>query len=263
MTTRRDFVKAAAAALLPVRTGASQSESPRPAGKRKALFVYGGWDGHAPAKNRDFFVPLLEKSGFTVIASESQDSYADAALMNDVDLVMQSWTMGTITKEALKGLLDAVKAGTGIAGCHGGLADAYRTETDYEYMIGGNWVAHPGGTVDHEVHIVDRADPITAGLSDFRVRTEQYFMHVNPNNRVLATTTFTADHDPWIGGCTMPVAWKKVYGKGRVFYCSLGHSMDVFDTPPAFEIMRRGILWAAESRSAATPNLVSPVYPKG
>jgi type 1 glutamine amidotransferase len=265
MATRRDFVKSAvgSAALLPaLRARAAQSETSRPAPKKKALFVYGGWEGHEPVKCRDLFVPWLEKTGFTVVVSDTQDPYADAALMKTVDLVVQIWTMGTIKKEALKGLLDAVKSGTGIAGWHGGLGDAYRLETEYEYMVGGNWVSHPGGIIDYDVQIVDHEDPITAGIGDFKLRTEQYFMHVNPNNKVLATTTFDAAHDPWIDGCTMPVAWKKVYGKGRVFYTSLGHTSDVFDTPEVLEITRRGILWAAESRFAATPNLVTPVYPR-
>ena len=88
-------------------------------------------------------------------------------------------------------------------------------------------------------------------------------MHVNPNNKVLATTAFGAEHDPWIDGSTMPVAWKKRHGRGRVFYTSLGHSPDVFDVPEALAILQRGMLWAGESRHAATPHLVSPVYPRG
>jgi hypothetical protein len=170
--------------------------------------------------------------------------------------------MGTIAKEPLAGLLAAVKSGTGLAGWHGGLGDAYRNETEYRYMVGGDWVAHPGGIIDYEVQITDHEDPVTAGLSDFKVHSEQYLMHVNPNNKVLATTTFDGSRDPWIDGYTMPVAWKKVYGKGRVFYTSLGHTRDVFDIPQVLTIMQRGMLWAADSRYEATPSLVRPVYPR-
>jgi type 1 glutamine amidotransferase len=268
MTGRRDFVKQALAlggASLPVARVLGAQEAPAAPfrnGQRKALFVYGGWPGHEPAKCRDIFVPFLRANGYEVVVSDTQDPYTDAALMGDLDLVVQIWTMGTIAKEPLKGLLAAVKAGTGIAGWHGGLADAYRQETEYQYMVGGCWVSHPGGVIDYRVNIVDHEDPVTAGLGDFAVHTEQYFMHVNPNNKVLATTTFNADHDDWIDGCTMPVAWKKVYGKGRVFYTSLGHTADVFDTPEALTIAQRGILWAGDSRRAATPDLVSPVYPQ-
>ena len=264
---RRGFVKLAAGGALAL-PALSRAESPQQPGfpkrpdKKKALFVYGGWKGHEPEKCRDVFVPWLRESGFEVVVSDTQAPYADAALMGTIDLVVQIWTMGTIEKEPLKGLLAAVKSGTGMAGWHGGMGDAYRQETEYRYLVGGDWVAHPGGVIDYSVQIIDDEDAITAGLTDFKVRSEQYLMHVNPNNKVLATTTFDASQDFWIDGYTMPVAWKKVYGKGRVFYTSLGHTADVFDIPQALTIMQRGMLWASESRYEPTPNLVSPVYPR-
>ncbi|MFN8092755.1 MAG: ThuA domain-containing protein [Vicinamibacteria bacterium] len=276
---RRDFMKLAAggALALPALAGgiahaqgapgggaAPQGAAafpPRPA-RKKALFVYGGWDGHEPAKCRDLFVPFLQKSGYDVVVSDTQKPYADPAVMDSLDLVVQIWTMGTIDREPLAGLLKAVKRGVGIAGWHGGLGDAYRNETEYRYMVGGDWVAHPGGIIDYTVQITDHTDPVTKGLTDFKVHSEQYLMHVNPNNRVLATTTFDGSHDPWIDGYTMPVAWKKVYGKGRVFYTSLGHTANVFDVPQALAIMQRGMLWAGDSRYEPTPNLIRPMYPK-
>jgi type 1 glutamine amidotransferase len=229
--------------------------------ERKALFVYGGWPGHEPEKCRDLFVPWMKSLGWDVTVSDTQDVYADKELMGSLDLVVQIWTMGTIGPENLAGLLGAVRGGVGIAGWHGGLGDAYRQETEYQFMVGGQWVAHPGNVIDYTVEIVDEEDPITAGLADFKMHSEQYYMHVDPNNTVLATTTFSGDHAPWIDGATMPVAWKKVYGKGRVFYTSLGHVAKDFEVPEALTIMRRGILWASESRHAETPDLVAPVYP--
>ncbi len=229
--------------------------------EKKVLFVYGGWPGHEPVKCRDLFVPWMSSQGWDVTVSDSQDVYADKSLMGSVDLVVQTWTMGTIGKENLAGLLEAVKGGVGLAGWHGGLGDAYRQETEYQFMVGGQWVAHPGNVIDYTVEITDKDDPITAGLSSFKMHSEQYYMHVDPNNRVLATTAFSGAHSPWIDGATMPVVWKKVYGKGRVFYTSLGHVASDFDVPEARTIMERGILWASESRHAQTPDLVSPVYP--
>jgi type 1 glutamine amidotransferase len=114
-------------------------------------------------------------------------------------------------------------------------------------MVGGQWVAHPGGVIDYEVNIIDHDDPITRGLEDFKMHSEQYYMHVDPLNQVLATTTFSAEHAPWIGGVVMPVVWKKMYGKGRVFYTSLGHVAKDFDVPEAREIVQRGMLWAARA----------------
>lgn len=242
--------------------GPQPGESPRPRGAgRKALFVYGGWEGHEPAKCRDLWVPWLESKGFAVLASDSLAPYADPALMKTVDLIVQVWTQGEIPKDQLAGLLAAVKDGAGLAGWHGGLADAFRKETDYQFMVGGQWVAHPGGIVDYEVKIVDHDDEVTRGVRDFRVQSEQYYMHVDPNNKVLATTTFSAAHAPWIAGATMPVVWKRVHGRGRVFYTSVGHRLADFAVPEVLEIARRGILWASESRYAETERLVAPVYP--
>jgi hypothetical protein len=245
-----------ASALLPSQALGSAGPS-----EKKVLFVYGGWEGHEPVPCRDLFVPWMRSLGWDVTVSDSQDVYADKELMGSLDLIVQIWTMGTISQENLAGLLGAVKGGVGLAGWHGGLGDAYRNETEYQFMVGGQWVAHPGNIIDYTVEITDKDDPITAGLSGFAVKTEQYYMHVDPNNKVLATTTFTGEHAYWIDGATMPVVWKKVYGKGRVFYTSLGHTADVFDVPEALTIMQRGILWASESKYADTPNLVSPVYP--
>jgi type 1 glutamine amidotransferase len=125
------------------------------------------------------------------------------------------------------------------------MGDAFRDNPAYQFMVGGQWVAHPGGVIDYEVNIAAPADPIVAGLADFRMHSEQYYLHVDPGNEVLATTTFSGEHAPWIAGTVMPVAWKRRYGAGRVFYCSLGHKAADFDVPEAREIVRRGLVWAS------------------
>ncbi|MBD3290441.1 ThuA domain-containing protein [candidate division KSB1 bacterium] len=212
--------------------------------EKTVLFVYGGWEGHEPEKCRDIFVPWLESLGYEVELSTTLDSYLDSVKMANYELIIQIYTMSKITGEQEKGLLTAIKNGVPIAGWHGGLADAFRNNTEYQFMVGGQWVAHPGGIIDYEVNITDHDDPITRGLSDFRMHSEQYYMHVDPIVEVLATTTFSDEHADWIDGVEMPVVWKKYYGKGRVFYTSLGHVAKDFDVPEALEIMKRGILWA-------------------
>jgi type 1 glutamine amidotransferase len=229
----------AAGILLAAASGPAQTP------KKKALFVWGGWEGHEPKQCVDIFAPYLERQGFDVEISHSLDSYLDAAKLKALDLIVQVFTMGTITPEQEKGLEEAVKSGVGLAGWHGGLADAFRSNVEYEFMVGGQWVAHPGGIVPYEVNIIDHADPITKGLTDFRMVSEQYYMQVDPINKVLATTTFSGEHAFWIKGCVMPVVWEKMYGKGRVFYASLGHVAKDFDVPQAREIVQRGLLWAA------------------
>ena len=172
--------------------------------------------------------------------------------MATIDLVIQTWTMGSITGEQERGLTEAVRNGVGIAGWHGGLGDSFRNNTDYQFMIGGQWVAHPGGKVDYDVDIADKKDPVMKGLKTFHMKSEQYYMHVDPSVKVLATTTFSGEGDtPWIKGVVMPVVWKKYYGKGRVFYSSLCHDASDFEVPEALEIMKRGIEWAALSKEQA------------
>ena len=209
----------------------------------KALFVWGGWEGHEPKQTQDIFIPLLEEENFDITQSNSLDAYLDVEAMPTYDLIVQTVTMSTITGAQEKALLDTVAAGTGFGGWHGGQADAFRNNTNYQYMVGGQWVSHPGGIIDYEVTIIDDKDPITAGLDDFTIRSEQYYMHVDPSNHVLATTTFGGDHDPWIEGTVMPTAWKRAWGRGKVFHCTLGHVATDFEVPQAREIVRRGLIW--------------------
>ncbi|MCC6490762.1 MAG: ThuA domain-containing protein [Candidatus Hydrogenedentes bacterium] len=212
---------------------------------KKALLVWGGWDGHEPEQCVRVFAPILEQEGFAVELTDSLDRFVDPAAMSALSLIVPCWTMGTISPEQEKGLLAAVRSGVGIAGWHGGLCDAFRNSTDYQFMTGGQFVAHPGGIIDYEVNITQPCDPIVAGLSDFRMHSEQYYMHVDPSNEVLATTTFQGIDAPWTAGCVMPVVWKRTYGEGSVFYSSLGHAATDFQVPECREIMRRGMLWAS------------------
>jgi len=212
---------------------------------KSALMIWGGWLGHEPKQCVDVFAPWLESQGYTVEVSDTLDAYLDTGKLSKLSLIVPVWTQGTITREQEKGLLDAVKGGVGVAGWHGGMGDAFRDNVEYQFMVGGQWVAHPGGVIDYTVNITDHRDPVTAGLSDFRMHSEQYYMHVDPHVKVLAATTFTGEHAPWIEGATVPVAWKKMYGKGKVFYTSLGHVAADFDAPEAKTIIQRGMLWAS------------------
>jgi hypothetical protein len=212
---------------------------------KSALFVWGGWEGHQPKQGVDIFAPILEEQGYKVEISDTLDVYLDEAKLNELSLIVPVWTMGTITDAQERGLLTAVKQGVGIAGWHGCMGDSFRNNTNYQYMVGGQWVAHPGNIIDYTVTIVKDDDPIVAGLQNFSMHSEQYYMHVDPANEVLATTTFGEQYDAWIAGTVMPVVWKKRWGAGRVFYSSLGHVASDFNVPEAREIFKRGMLWAS------------------
>jgi type 1 glutamine amidotransferase len=248
-------------AVMAVAISVSCNEPAQPELKgRRVLIVFGGWDGHEPGRYVGILLPWLTSEGAVVDTTSSLEIYTDSAYMTSVDLIIQAFTMSQITPQQEAGLLWAVREGAGLAGWHGGLADSFRNNPGYQYMVGGQWVAHPGGVIDYTVNITDHDDPVTAGLDDFVMHSEQYYMHVDPNVKVLATTTFSGEHDYWSEGCTMPVVWKKMYGRGRVFYSALGHVAADMDVPEALEILKRGIGWSAQSRYESTEKWISPVY---
>jgi type 1 glutamine amidotransferase len=211
---------------------------------REALIVWGGWSGHEPETCAAIIAGMLEEEGFKVFVEHSTEAFADPALA-EMSLVVPIYTMSKIEKEELGNLTKAVRGGVGLAGYHGGMCDAFRDAVEYQFMCGGQWVAHPGNIIDYRVAITRPDDPVMAGLADFDYRSEQYYMHVDPSNEVLATTTFSGEHAPWTKGVVMPVAWKRRYGEGRVFYSSLGHVAKEFDVPEMRTILRRGMVWAA------------------
>jgi uncharacterized protein len=216
----------------------------------RALIVWGGWEGHEPREFADHYATVLRDEGFEVDVSGSLDALVDADALGRLRLIVPIWTMGEIGPDPLRGLLDAVAGGVGLAGFHGGMGDAFRGATDFQWMVGGQFVAHPDNVKDYDVTIVDRESPITRGLADFAVTSEQYYMHVDPSNEVLATTTFHPSSAPWAEGVVMPVIWTRRWGAGHVFYSSLGHSTTELAVPEVGEIQRRGMLWAARWEDA-------------
>jgi type 1 glutamine amidotransferase len=213
-------------------------------GMREALIVWGGWSGHEPEECAGIVKEMLEKDGFTVYLEHGTEAFADPSI-HDLNLIVPIITMSKIEKEEVKNLADAVESGVGIAGYHGGAGDAFRESVEYQFIIGGQWVAHPGKIIDYRVDVTRPDDPVMQGIDSFAYTSEQYYMHVDPSNEVLATTTFTGEHAYWIEGVVMPVVWKRKYGRGRVFYSSLGHQAKEFAVPEMREIFRRGANWAA------------------
>lgn len=219
------------------------------------LIVQGGWDGHEPVLTSKRFGRMLEEEGFKVSIKDSLDAFSDAAALKELDLIVTCWTMGSIPSEYVRNISKAVAAGTGLAGCHGGMCDAFREDVEWQFMTGGQWVSHPGGDgIEYTVNICRGSSPIVEGLQDFKVCSEQYYLHVDPAIEVLATTRFPVV--PYYHSSNkpvdMPAAWTKFWGNGRVFYSSLGHHDDVFDkSPEAHILMKRGMLWAAEGKKYA------------
>lgn len=214
---------------------------------KPVLMTRGGWDGHEPVQTGDLVIKTLKEYGVEVECHDSQECLLQPDLKDKYSVIIPVWTMSFLIDGASKNLRDAVFAGVGLAGWHGGMCDAFRTDTDYQFMCGGQWVAHAGGIIDYSVNIISD-DPIVAGMKDFDMHSEQYYMHVDPGNEVLATTTIGPKYAPWCAGTVMPVVWKRHWGEGRVFYSSLGHVAADF-TPEILHMMARGILWAGREKN--------------
>jgi len=213
---------------------------------KKILVVYGGWEGHQPKIFAEKITKWLLDQEAEVKLVKGTSIYTNTNVMKDLDLVIQHITMSKMSPQETKGLINTIARGVGLAGCHGGLGDSFRDNTEYQYMVGGQFVKHPGGQVTYTVNIESKNDPITYGIKDFSLHTEQYYMHIDPNLEVLASTKFSGIHDSWIKGAVVPVVWKKLYGKGRVFYNSIGHSKETFEIPEVWTLIKRGVVWAAQ-----------------
>lgn len=232
---------------------------------KQALIVWGGWNGHEPEQVAGIFREVLVQEGFEVEVSDTLEAFADAEKLKGLDLIIPLWTMGRIDQKLVDNVSQAVQSGVGLAGCHGGMCDAFRENVDWQFMTGGQWVAHPGNDgVDYIVNVKHSSSPLVAGIADFPVKSEQYYLHVDPAVEVLATTRFPTVQGPHSlnGPVDMPVVWTKRWGVGRVYYNSLGHVANIVDMPVVKELMRRGFLWAAEGREIAAQAGASgePVY---
>ena len=256
--------------LFPIQ-GISQNEQKASTLKGKnIIYVYGGWKGHKPRESVDLMVPKLRAEGANVKIFDTLSVYTNEKLMAETDLIIQIWTMGKITEKQFEGLENAIMNGTGFAGWHGGLGDAFRDNLKYQFIVGGQFLFHPGGHIDHSIKIIDKSDPITQGLKDFNLKkTEQYYMLVDPNIKVLAISEFDREKyekpkkkEDKITGSTMPVVWKKNYGKGRIFYSSIGHHLTEFEVPEVMTMQMRGFRWASEGKYAEKEFTITPAYIK-
>jgi hypothetical protein len=226
----------------PSREGAHEMEESRD--MKQALIVWGGWPGHEPEQCAAIVADMLRADGFAVQVETDVEVFGSADL-TALSLIVPIVTQSTITRPSVNALIAAVQGGVGLGGFHGGMGDTFRNEVGYQFMVGGQWVAHPGNIIDYTVNITRPDDPIVAGIADFPYRSEQYYMHIDPNNEVLATTTFSGEHAEWVKDVVMPVVWKRRHGHGRVFYSALGHVSAEFQVPEMSTLFERGMLWAA------------------
>jgi hypothetical protein len=217
---------------------------------KKALIVQGGWEGHMPQQISARLAGYLRGEGFEVTISDTLEAFSALEPLLALDLIVPCWTMGEIAEEGAMNISKAVGAGVGLAGCHG-FCDMLRNNLEWHFMTGGQFVSHPGGdSVEYTVNICHGSSAITDGVNDFTIKSEQYYLHVDPAVEVLATTQFPAPGAPYYHitnkPVQMPVAWTKYWGNGRVFYSALGHNDELFEVPEVAALMKNGMLWAAD-----------------
>ena len=212
----------------------------------QALITWGGWPGHEPEKVANLFAGWLREAGVTVTVTDTLACFDDPAALAAVDLIVPVWTMSEIARDQALNVAAAVAAGTGLAGCHGGMCDAFRANVDWQFLTGAQWVAHPGNDgVNYRVRVTSDHETV-AGLPDFDVATEQYYLHVDPAVKVHAVCDFPVVDGPHAvnGPVAMPVVFTKGWAQGRVYYNALGHQANVIDHGVPEQMLRRGMLWA-------------------
>lgn len=198
---------------------------------RRAFVTFGGWEGHRPRACAEWVAELLAAHGFEVELSD-----ALAPLPDELSLVVPVWSIAEAPTADVDALVAAVVDGVGLAAFHGAAA-TFHAHNGYRRLVGGTFVWHPE---EREFEVAPAEGPA------FRLTTEQYYLHIDPANEVVARTTFP-------DGTVMPVAWRRRQPDGgRVFYSTLGHSPEVLALEPVRALFLEGALWAASS-SAADP----------
>lgn len=233
---------------------------------KKALIFKGGWDGHEPNEVSEIFKELLEAKGYEVEVYDNHECLEDVKKLRELDVIVPVWTMGEIEHKYVVNVIEAVNSGVSMIGCHGGMCDAFRNSTYWQFLTGGQWVIHPGADgVKYKVNILDVENNILEGMKDFYVTSEQYYLLVDPAVKVLATTKMPVFSGPHAsnGEFDMPVTWTKKFGLGRIFYTSLGHHADIVDMPECREMINRGIDWVQDGKDLSMHHGLNEKAPTG
>lgn len=212
----------------------------------RTLVLVGGWGGHSP-KEVSAWARSELLDGHEVLVTDDLDALEPDTLAL-TDLVVPVWTFGSMTDGQEDALVDAVADGVGLLAWHGH-ASAFLGRRRHKHLLGGQFVDHPGGdAITYTVRFGDH--DLTSGLDDLVVTSEQYHLLVDPAVTVLASTEMVEGSPAAPPGTTMPVAWCRPWGRGRVFDSALGHDVPTISHPAHVELLRRAVRWCRR-RSAA------------
>ncbi len=212
-----------------------------------AWILTGGWSGHDPEGVAAWSAERLAALSVSAEVVRDLDALDDAAALDGLALLVPNWSWGSLSPSQETALVTAVERGLGLVGTHGGMGDTSRASLKYQWLVGGQFVAHPGDLYPHRVTF-DPGSPLLGDLPPVELITERYVMLIDPAVSVHARLTFGADPMPWLDGVQVPVAWTRRWGEGRVGYLSVGHTVDDLRVPAIVTAFERLADWARGDR---------------
>lgn len=132
-----------------------------------------------------------------------------------------------------------------------GCGRVFKPWPQFNEMLGAEFVEHPYGVTEAPVIVDDPRFPATRFLpAKFNLRDEMYeFRNFSRDKmdvvlRLDASGLSRGGRELTDRTADWPLAWAKRYGKGRVFYCALGHAPETWDIPDIQRIYFEGLKWA-------------------
>ncbi len=218
-------------------------------GKLLYLTLSAGFHHDVVPFSTEIMKKIAEKSGAFEVTITDDVSPFTAEGLKPYDAVM-FYTTGELpmTDDQKKAFVNFIRSGHGFIGVHSATDTFYLWE-DYHDLIGGYFNGHPW----HQQLTVDVADPnhkIVAFLGksiqlndelyqidDFDPRTSHVLLKLDPGSVDIKKQGSRPKYYGW------PVAWTRMDGKGRMFYCSLGHEHDVWNSDWYQQLLLNAVQW--------------------
>jgi type 1 glutamine amidotransferase len=220
----------------------------------RVLFVLGS----PPFHDIRTLPPILEHvldqvGGFQVTRLEPpQDKPPDDAAhlakladikRSDYDVLLFYTSKYQLNELQERALEKFVEDGGGLVGLHGASFSFTNSKVWFQ-LLGAQFTTHIKGTHPLNIVIADSKHPIMAGVEPFTIIDEEYrHKFADVDRKVLAR--FRERPPESDQKANMDMIWTREVGKGRVFYCSLGHDKDAWTNPSWQKLVVQGILWAA------------------